>query len=93
MAAPKVDVSGSQVLQALVIAVMVIMLDEGFDLHLQVTGQEVVFQQDAVLEGLMPALDLALCLGVIRCPARVRHAVVVKPLGKFAGDRARTIIG
>jgi len=41
---------------------VVIMLDEGFDLGLKVTGQEVIFEQDAILEGLMPALDLALGL-------------------------------
>ena len=44
------------------IALMVVMIDEGFDLGFEITGQEVVFQQDAVLEGLMPPLDLALGL-------------------------------
>lgn len=39
---------------------MVVMLDEGDDLGLDVAGQEVVLKQDAVLEGLAPALDLAL---------------------------------
>ena len=39
------------------------MLDERFDLGFKVTGQEVVLQQDAVLQGLVPALDLALGLG------------------------------
>jgi hypothetical protein len=40
------------------------MFDERCDLGLKVTGQEVVSQQDAVLEGLAPALDLALGLGM-----------------------------
>ena len=41
---------------------MVVVLDEGFDLGFEIAGQEVVFEQDAVLEGLVPALDLALGL-------------------------------
>ena len=44
------------------VTLMVVVLDEGLDLGLKVAGQEVVFQQDAVLEGLVPALDLALGL-------------------------------
>ena len=48
------------------VALMVVMIDEGFDLGFEIAGQEVVFQQDAVLEGLVPALDLALGLRVIR---------------------------
>ena len=38
------------------------MLDERFDLAFEVTGQEVVFLADAVLQRLVPALDLALGL-------------------------------
>jgi hypothetical protein len=45
---------------------VVVVIDEGFDLGLKITGQEVVFQQDAVLQCLMPAFDLALGLGSIR---------------------------
>ena len=57
------------------ITLMVIMIDEGFDLGFKIAGQEVVFQQDAVLQGLMPPLDLALGLRVIRCAARMLHAL------------------
>ena len=41
------------------VALMVVMVDEGFDLGFKITRQEVVFQQDAVLQVLMPTLDLA----------------------------------
>ena len=34
---------------------------EGFDPSLELAGQIVVLQQDAVLERQMPALDLPLC--------------------------------
>ena len=54
----EVGVGGCHIVEALVIAAMVVVLDERLDLALQVTRQEVVFEQDAVLEGLMPALIL-----------------------------------
>ena len=53
------------------ITVVVVALDEGADAGLKIARQIVVFQQDAVLEGLMPALDLALRLGMVRCAADV----------------------
>ncbi len=40
---------------------MIVVIDEAANAGLKVTRQEVVFQQDAVRERLMPALDLALC--------------------------------
>ena len=42
------------------VAPVVVVLDEGPDLRLQITRQVVVLQQDAVLQGLVPALDLPL---------------------------------
>ena len=44
------------------IALVIVVLDEGLDLLFEITGQEVVLQQRAVLERLVPALDLALGL-------------------------------
>ena len=41
---------------------MVVVFDEVGNLRLQLAGQVGVFEQDAVLERLMPTLDLALCL-------------------------------
>jgi hypothetical protein len=43
-----------------VVALVVVVLDEGHHLLFKVTGQEVVFQQHTVLQGLVPAFDLAL---------------------------------
>ena len=51
------------------LALAVVVIDEGFDLCFEIARQEVVFQQDAVLERLMPTLNLALDLRVIRCAA------------------------
>jgi hypothetical protein len=55
----EVSVSRSEVAEALVIAGMVVARDEGGDLAFEIAGQVVVLKQDAVLERLMPALDLA----------------------------------
>ena len=66
----EVGVRRRHVAQALVVAGVVVVLDEDADLGLQVAGEEVVLQQDAVLQGLMPALDLALGLGMIGCAPR-----------------------
>lgn len=69
-------------LQASVLIIVV--ADERIDLLLKVSRQEVVFQQDAVLERLVPALDLSLGLGMIGCAARVRHTLVSQILSKIA---------
>jgi len=49
VAAPGVNVGGRQVVQALVVALMIVVADECGDLGFEVAGQEVVFEQDAVL--------------------------------------------
>ena len=68
----EVGVGRGHVVQALVVALVVVVLDEGLDLGLEVAGQDVVFEQDAVLQGLVPALDLALGLGMTRGAADMR---------------------
>ena len=62
----EVSVGGCDVVQALVVSPVIVILDEGLDLGLKVALQIVVLQQDAVLQGLMPAFDLALGLRMIR---------------------------
>lgn len=71
---------------------MIVVVDEGFDLSFKITGQEVVFQQDAVLQCLMPALDLALGLRMIWRTARVLHAFVLQPFGQLARDIAGSVV-
>jgi hypothetical protein len=61
-AAPEVDVGRGEVNDALVVAVGVVVVDEGGDGCLKFALKEVVFQQDAVLQGLVPSFDLALGL-------------------------------
>ena len=90
--APEVNVGRRDVGEALVVAMVVVMIDEGADLHFQISGQIVVFEQDPVLERLMPALDLALCLRVVWRTPDVVHALGFKPVSKITGDIRRPVI-
>ena len=65
---------------------MIVMIDERFDLRLKVCREGVVFQQDAVFQGLVPPLDLALSLRVVRRPPDVPHFLVAQPFSQFARD-------
>ena len=89
----EVGVGGRHVAQALMIAPVVVVLDERLDLSLKVAGQEVVFQEDAVLHGLVPALDLALGLGMHRSAADMAHLVGLDVFGEVAGDVAGAPFG
>ncbi len=62
--AAEVDVGRGEVLQALVGAAVIVVLDESGDLRLELAWQIVVLEQDTVFQSLVPALDLALCLGM-----------------------------
>jgi hypothetical protein len=50
LASSEVDVSGREVVQALVIAAMSVVLDEVGDSPFEVAGQEVVFEQDSAFQ-------------------------------------------
>ena len=65
LAASEVDVGRRQVLQAFVVATVIVVIDEAIDVPFEVARQVVVVEQDAVLERLMPALNLALGLRMI----------------------------
>lgn len=65
LAAAEVDIGRNEIINALVIATVIIVFDEGCDLPFEITWQIVVFQRDAILEGLVPALDLAERLAIV----------------------------
>ena len=73
-------------------AVVVAVVDEGVEGGLELVGQEVVFEQDPVLQGLMPALDLALGLRMVRSGANMRDALAREPVGEIAGDVGRAVV-
>ena len=79
-------------MQAFVVTLVIIVPNEGGDLRFKITGQEVVFEQDAVLQGLMPSFDLALRLRMIRCAACVWHAFVFQVFRQFARDIAGAVV-
>ena len=62
----EVDIGRGQIIDALVIAVVVVVIHEGFNAGLKISGEEVVFQQDAVLQGLVPSFNLTLGPGMTR---------------------------
>ena len=92
LATSEVDADGCQVCQALVIAFVIVVLDKVPDVAFEIARQVVVFEQGAVLQGLMSALDLALCLGIMRHTANVAHAFVVEPFGEIGGDVTRSVV-
>ena len=80
LAAAEVDVGRGEVVEALVSPEMIVVLDEGSDPRLQLAGQVGVFEQDAVLEHLVPALDLALGLRMTGRATDMGHAPAAKPV-------------
>ena len=75
------------------VAVMIVVGDELLDAGVEITWQEVVLQQDAVLEGLMPAFDLALCLSVVGRTSGMNHAVIIEPSSEFTRDVTGAVVG
>ena len=92
LAAPEVDVGRFQIADGLVVTLMVVMIDEGIDLNLEIAGQIVVLEQDAVLQRLVPALDLALGLGMEGGTTNVPDAAILEPFRQIAGDVRGTVV-
>ena len=88
----EVDVGGREVAKALVVEPVIVVLYEGADLRFQVSWQVVVFEQDAVFQSLVPALDLALRLGMIGRAADMDDIPVIEPLGQVAGDVGEAVV-
>src|SRR5690348_11529644 len=91
--APEVDVGWGEIIDALVVTAAVVVVDEGGDLGFEIAREEVVFQQDAVLEGLVPALDLALGHWMIGRTAQMFDVASTEPVGQVARDITGTVIG
>ncbi len=64
----EVGVGWGRVVEALVVAPVVVMLDEGCDLGFEVAGQEVVLQEDSVFEGWCQRSILPWVWGCIGAP-------------------------
>jgi hypothetical protein len=70
------------------ISAMIVMIDEVSDLRFEVFREEVVFEQNAVLQRLVPALDLALGLGVSWRTVDLLDGSLSQPLAQVRGDVA-----
>ena len=88
----EVGISRRNVAQALVITLVIIVFDERLDLGFQISGQEVVLQQDAVFERLVLTLDLALRLWMERRAANVAHIPFREIVRQIASNIAGAII-
>src|SRR6202047_491325 len=92
LTAAEVDVGWRQIADALVIAQVVVVSDEGLDLSFEIARQVIVFEQNTVLERLMPALDLALGHRMIRRATDVLHVLAVEPFRQVRRDVAWTCL-
>ena len=89
-APPEAGVSRGEVADALVVSVVVVGIDEGFDRRIEFAFEEVVFEENAVLAGLAPAFDLA--LGPMDASARRGRVSCLCPRGIWPDRRrCRTI--
>lgn len=74
------------------IAAMIVVADKAFDAAVKSPRQEVVFQEDEVLQGLMPAFNFSLFLLMSGRTTNMIHALVAEPVSKFTRDATRTIV-
>ena len=88
----EVGVGRGDVFQTFVVAVVIVMIDELADLVFKITRQIIVLLQDAVLQCVMPTLDLALGLRMIRRTTNVIHVLVLQPISEIAGDVRRAVV-
>src|SRR4029077_4224579 len=65
---PEVDIGRGEIGDALMRSQAIVMSDEAADVGFEITGQIVVVEQDAVLEGLVPSLDLPCVWGCSGAP-------------------------
>ena len=75
LAPSEVNVGSSEVINAFMITLVIVMIDEGADPGFQVIREEVVFQQDFVLQSLMPSINLTLGLRMIRRTTDMAHTL------------------
>ena len=74
------------------VSAVVVVIDEGIDLSLEIAGQIVVLEQDAILQRLVPARDLALGLRMERSAPDVSDAAILELFRQIAGDVRGTVV-
>ena len=81
-----------KVAQVLLITIAVVVFNGGAGLPIDVTGQEVFFVENAVLQRLVPAFDLAPCLRIMRRTTHVFHTLVIEIVTRIACSIRRAIV-
>jgi len=71
---------------------VIVVIHESPDVLFKVSGKIVVFEQDPVLQRLMPSLDLALGLQMIGSTTNVIDLLGVQPVSEFCRDVAGPIV-
>ena len=74
------------------VALVVIVIDEGLDLTFEIAWQVIVFQQNTVLHSLMPAFDFALGLRVEGCATNMCHLLPFQPFCQIARDVTGSVV-
>lgn len=75
IAATEPDIFGCQIVQTFMVSPCVVVSDELPDPFDQILGEVVIFEQNGVFHGSVPAFNLALGHRMIGFAARVRHPV------------------
>jgi putative transposase len=86
LTASEVDIGRGEIGDTLVVSQVIVVSDELADPGLEIAGQIVVLKQDAVLQGLMPSLDLALGLRMERGATDMIKALALEPFDEIGGD-------
>jgi hypothetical protein len=87
-----IGIGGCDIAQGLMIDAVIVMVDEGGDLLLEIAGQVVIFEQDAPFQRLVPPLDFALRLRKERCAKDMLDVFARKPFCQITGDVEPPII-
>lgn len=91
-ASPEVDVDRGEIVEALVVSSMIVMLDEGRDLGFEVLLEEVVFQEDAVLQRMVPTFDLTLSLRMAGSAVHLIDLVFLQPFTEIGSDVTGAVV-
>lgn len=75
------------------VSAMIVMLDEGCDLGFEVLLEKVFFEQNAVLQRLVPAFDLALRLRMAGSAMDLLYSVCLQPFSEVGSDVTGAVVG
>lgn len=93
MSASEVDVGRPEIVEALVVWAIIVVVHEGCDLGFEVPPEEVVFQEAAVLQCLLPAFDLTLRLRMTGSAVDLVDLVFLQPFTEIGSDVTRAVVG